>query len=191
MKKKYILLFILVSLMFFSKVEAYEEYKIGDKVDYKGENYYVISDSDEDTNYVTLLKEKSLTVDEINKYGRDESGKLFVNKNIIYRDDTKKVIYEFDNNIGGIAFYSSDGCSSLYYYNGSSISISDSDNSKCVNEYNSSDIKKVVDNWAKDNFNSSDLIEVDGYSSRLLNYDEINNKLGPVTVEYGFKYIKK
>jgi len=93
MKQKYILLFILVSLMFFSKVEAYEEYKIGDKVRYDGNSYYVISHSDENTNYITLLKEKSLTVDEINKYGRDESGKLFVNKNNINTDDPEKVIY--------------------------------------------------------------------------------------------------
>jgi len=73
----------------------------------------------------------------------------------------------------------------------SSISTTESDNSNCINDYNLSDIKKVVDNWTKDNFNSSDLIEVDGYSSRLLNYDEINNNFGPVTVEYGFKFIKK
>jgi len=189
MKKKYILLFILVSLMFFSKVEAYEEYKIGDKVRYDGNSYYVISNSDKNTNYVTLLKEKSLTVDEINKYGRDESGKLFVNKNVVNTNDPEKVIYYFDN-IVGIAYYSGDGCKSEYFWNGSNIEFSNSISTNCVNDYNSSDIKKVVDNWAKDNFNATDLVEVDGYSSRLLNYDEINNNLGPVTNKWGQYFIE-
>ena len=185
MKKIFLIVFILVNFIICNKILAFEEYQLGDKINYKGEDYYVISYSGENTNYVTLLKEKSLTVDELYKYGRDESGKLFVNKNVINTNDPEKVIYEFDNNIGGIAFYSSDGCSSLYYYNGSSISISDSDNSKCVNKYNSSDIKKVVDNWAKDKISISDLIEIEGYKTRILNRRDIYISLGPVSYDYG------
>lgn len=49
-------------------IQAYQEYKIGDKITYNGINYYVIMNSDSNDNYVELMKEIPLTADEINKY---------------------------------------------------------------------------------------------------------------------------
>lgn len=185
MKKIFLGLFILINIIICNRVLAFKEYQLGDEVNYKGEDYYVISYSDENTNYVTLLKKKSLTVDELYKYGRDESGKLFVNKDLINSDDPEKVIYEFEDNSGGIAFYSDDQCRTEYSWNTSGFNLSDDINLGCINKYESSDIKKVVDNWTNDKISISDLIEIEGYKTRILNRRDIYISLGPVSYDYG------
>ena len=73
--------------------------------------------------------------------------------------------------MGGIAYYSSDECWSTYSWYGSSISVNGTNVSGCRNDYASSDIKRVVDNWAKDKLD--DLVEIDGYKARILSIDEL------------------
>ena len=45
------------------------EYRIGDQITYKGENYYVIENSLESQDYITLLKGNPLTEKEVKAYG--------------------------------------------------------------------------------------------------------------------------
>ena len=52
------------------RVNAYDSYQIGDIINFKGEEYYVINNSDANSNYVTVFKVKSLTPDEIYRYGQ-------------------------------------------------------------------------------------------------------------------------
>ena len=72
--------------------------------------------------------------------------------------------FQNDNNIGLTYYYQSDTC---HYRN---------NYSECNNNYDTSFIKTVVNNWSN-SFNS-DLKEVDGYKVRLLNIDELFENLG-------------
>ena len=174
MKKLSYLILVLASLCTFNvKIKAYNAYKVGDEIEYRGDKYYVIYDSGADEDYVTLLKATLLTTDELYKYGKDESDQLFINKYIYNSNNMEKVVFE-EEGYGQIAFYTSETCSFEYKWNGSqiertsnSIAIIDG----CKNEYASSDVKKVLDNWSK-NF-QDDLVEVNDYKVRLLYSDEL------------------
>lgn len=68
MKKSKVIFTILIVFLFLTTVKAYESYKIGDKVNYNGIDYYVIKNSGKDTPYITLLKEHPLNTSEISDY---------------------------------------------------------------------------------------------------------------------------
>lgn len=67
---KKILLFIVLCLSIFisSKVLAYQEYKIGDVVEFRGKSYHVIDNSDSSQNYVTLLRDDNLSMNDLILY---------------------------------------------------------------------------------------------------------------------------
>ena len=73
---------------------------------------------------------------------------------------------------GLISFYSSDSCR---YQN----------TSGCTNDYNQSNVKKIVDNWASDNIKSSDLISVEGYKTRIITANDLIDTLGYTLFSYG------
>ena len=143
---------------------VYQTYSIGDEVTYNGMNFYVIADSDENSDSVTMLKAEPLTVDEVNTYGAGH----------INRYTYSSVGTAYNNNgYGGMTYYSSETCG---YPNGSSGS---SVTTGCTTDYAQSEVKYAVDAWAKDKFQSSDLKEDEtGYSARLITYDELINNLG-------------
>lgn len=171
---KIILLVVSLSLLKNYSILAYNSYEPGDKIRYKNDYYYVIRASGSDTDYVTVLKEKALTVEEVNKYGRNDDGKLFVNKFLINFNDPEKIIYENINGSGDIAYYNSDQCRAQYSWNGSGLEFYDTITTKCNNNFDNSDIKKVLDNWANDMIKSKDLVEVDGYKVRLLSGEDLS-----------------
>lgn len=134
--KKFYYIFVLIGFLFYvNNVYAYQSYNIGDMITYNGDDYYVIEKSDEEKNYVTLLKDKFLTSSEIEKYK------------------------------GDIAEYGMYGKMGLY---------SAKDDSTMAKNYDDTKIKVVVDNWAELEF-GNDLVNVDGYKSRLLNLADISN----------------
>ena len=128
---------------------SYASYTIGTTINYNNENYCVIRNSTENSNYVTAIKQAPLSFNELINFNNGYE---------IGRDD-------IDNNIGTISYYKSDTC----YYN----SDSDKNNSGCINNYNNSFIKNVVDNWSS-SFND-DLIEISRYKARLLTTQELTN----------------
>ena len=146
-------------------------YKIGDEVTYNGINFYVIENSDENSDTVTLLKAEPLTVAEVNKYGGVGTENNHVNMYTAW--DTSDSYYQkaYDNNgYGGMAYYSSSTCGK----NGSKW-ISDG----CTTDYAKSEVKYVVDAWALDKLKANDLKEdKTGYSARLIIYDELTSNLG-------------
>ena len=143
---------------------VYQTYSIGDEVTYNGMNFYVIADSDENSDSVTMLKAEPLTVDEVNTYGAGH----------INRYTYSSVGTAYNNNgYGGMTYYSSETCG---YPNGSSGS---SVTTGCTTDYAQSEVKYAVDAWAKDKFQASDLsVDTTGYSVRLITYDELINNLG-------------
>ena len=140
---------------------VYQTYSIGDEVTYNGMNFYVIENSDENSDSVTMLKAEPLTVDEVNTYGKDH-----VNR---YTDSSVGTAYN-QNGYGGMAYYSSETCG---YVNSSYVSAG------CTTDYAQSEVKYVVDAWAADKFQSSDLsADATGYSARLISHDDLITNLG-------------
>lgn len=182
MKKSLFLILMIMTLFMCNKVYAYKEYKIGDVVKFDNENYHVIKNSNANKNYVVLLKDKPLTVDQIYQYGKDENDNLFINKYSINIDNPEEVVVKINSdNIGGISFYTSKNCKYNYIFNSSSYELDSYDIDNCKSDYKSSDIKKLIDNWSKKYEN--DLIKVDNYKARLIKYDEIVNHLADVDID--------
>ena len=150
---------------------VYQTYSIGDEVTYNGMNFYVIENSDENSDSVTMLKAEPLTVDEVNKYGKDH-----VNR---YTEESVGTTYN-QNGYGGMAYYSSETCgyvNSTWIYDG------------CTTDYAQSEVKYAVDAWAKDKFQSSDLKDDEtGYSARLLTFDELVDNLGYTIIDGDTRY---
>ena len=148
---------------------VYQTYSIGDEVTYNGMNFYVIENSDENSDSVTMLKAEPLTVDEVNTYGVGH-----VNMYNTY--DTSASYYQtaYDyNGYGGMAYYSSTTCG--YPTAGNSTYVE----TGCTTDYAQSEVKYAVDAWAKDKFQTSDLKkDATGYSTRLITFDELTNNLG-------------
>ena len=148
----------------------YKTYKIGDEITYNGINFYVIENSDENSDSVTLLKEEPLTVAEVNKYGGVGTENNHVNKSTRFSRGTA----DDSNGYGGMAYYSSSTCG----YNGSEW-IFDGCNNTTTTDYAKSEVKYVVDAWALDKLKANDLKEdKTGYSARLITYDELTDNLG-------------
>ena len=132
MKKVFSLLIIFLSIIICNKVYAYKEYKIGDKVTYNDIDFYVIKDSNSDSDYVTLLKAEPLTVDEVNMYGEGHVNMLESDDDYYYQS-----AYNV-NGYGGMTYHDQDSVGKSNYEN--------------------SAVKYVVDSWADSNFNKQDII---------------------------------
>ena len=154
---------------------TYKAYKIGDEITYNGINFYVIENSDENSDSVTLLKEEALTVAEVNKYGGVGTENNHVN--MYATRDTSDSYYQkaYDNNgYGEMAYYSSSTCR----YNGKWIS------DGCTTDYAKSEVKYVVDAWALDKLKANDLKEdKTGYSARLITVDDLVDNLGYTIID--------
>ena len=145
-----------------------DNYVIGDKITYNGMDFYVIENSDENKDTVTMLKAEPLTVDEVNTYGIGH-----VNMYATYNTSSTYQTASNQNGYGGMAYYTSTTCG--YPTVGSSTMVT----TGCTSDYTQSEVKYVVDAWAKDKFQSSDLKKDEtGYSARLITYDELINNLG-------------
>ena len=165
----------------YGKKTTYKAYKIGDEITYNGINFYVIENSDENSDSVTLLKREPLTVDEVNKYGGVGTENNHVN--MYSTSNTSFAYYQkaIDRNgYGGMAYYSSSTCGD----NGSEWL-----NDGCTTDYAKSEVKYVVDAWVLDKLKASDLKEdKTGYSARLITIDELTNNMGyEIINSYGQK----
>ena len=140
---------------------TYKEYKIGDIITYNGMNFYVIENSDDMSDSITMLKAEPLTVDEVNTYGIGH-----INR---YAPDSVGTANN-KNGYGGMVYYSSETCG---YVNNSMVY------DGCTTDYAQSEVKYVVDAWAADKFQVSDLsVDETGYSARLITLDELKDNLG-------------
>ena len=140
-----------------------KKYGIGDEVEYNGIEFYVINNSNDDSDSVTMLKKTQLSESEINLYGGSGTENNHVNK---YTSTCVGSAYPR----GGMAYYSSENCG---YVNG------ELNTTGCTSNYEISDVKYVVDAWGSNVFNVNDLtIDSTGYSARLLTVDELHNNLG-------------
>ena len=148
------------------------DYNIGDFITYKNNNYYVIENSKPDQEYITLLRSQPFAVEEIYKYGKDEKGNYFVNDSLVNYKNSEELVFADSSGAGGIAYYSDESCRAVYRFNGSNYEIDSMIVDSCTNNYDSSAVKKIIDNWEQDNFDD-ELVNVDGYTSRILKNDDV------------------
>lgn len=153
----------------------YKNYSRGDKVSINNESYIVVNSSDSNVSYVTLIKEMPLSANDINRYGIDNKGRNIVNNYV--RNSLTNSAYEYDNGVGGMQYYSNINCG---YVDGQLKS------NECNGNYQHSYVKIVIDNWAKDNFNLDNLININGYKVRLINYTEALSISKYLNINYAY-----
>ena len=139
------------------KSPTYTAYTVGDEVRYNNVDYYVIEDSETDEDSVTLLKKTPLTVDEVNEYGGAGTENNHVNRHVTGNSRASDFRKATDHNgYGGMAYYTSSACGYGSAYVG------------CTNDYDSSEIKYVVDAWK--------IVKAPAANeARLITIDEVKN----------------
>ena len=136
------------------QVVAYD-YVIGDQINFAGSNWYVIKNSTAEEDYVTLLKEKVLTNEELGEYAYEDT---------------------YDT----MAYYWSDTCHpNSYGYTNSDWSGCDGHN-----DYEGSKVKEYLEGTYINTLGETNLKEVDGYKIRLITTEELENNgwVGNTTV---------
>ena len=164
MKKILYILVLITFVLCIDKINAYTEYKIGDIVPYNGMDFYVIKDSGSKDDSVTMLKAEPLTVDEVNLYGGVGTENNHVNR---YTHSSVGTAYN-RNGYGGVEYYASETCR---YVNGNYVYTG------CKNDYESSEIKYVVDSWKAAKAQTAT-------EARLITINEVSS-LGYEWVDYG------
>ncbi len=159
MKRENIRNLALIMILVFLGLSNIDAYSYGDEVTYNNMKFNVLKDNGAS---VTLLKQTPLLANDVDYYGRGH-----VNMYNVYSEGYPSVKYEKrsvkENGYGKIAFYSRKTCSNI-----------DENYSGCVNNYNKSDVKYVVDAWASKEFGSENLVNDEtGYSARLMTKEEI------------------
>ena len=147
-----------------------KEFKIGDIIEYNNMLFYVIKNSTKIDDSVTLLKAEPLTVTEVNKYGGVGTDNNHVNAHVNPSESYYQTALD-RNGYGAMQYYSSSTCG----YDSSGNYSTDG----CTTDYGESEVKYVVDAWAADKTDESDLIFDDiGYKARLISYEDLTNYLG-------------
>ena len=109
----------------------YNNFNLGQEVIFKGEKYYVARRSSSLTHYVTLVREKPFTFEELNRYSKDINGQSVVNNYAIVHPNGEVVkgdqgsfnyngryitypiveqgkAFVYEDGTGGMQYYSSD-----------------------------------------------------------------------------------
>ena len=127
---------------------TYDAYTAGQSVTYNGKSYYVLNDSGASKANVTLIKAEPITSAEISSY--------LPSTEIASKVDT-------NGTYATMAYYAAADC------------VSAGDVSGCTTDYSVSNVKQLVDIWATNYTNSSDLVaDSTGYKARLMTYDELS-----------------
>lgn len=137
-------------------INAYTEYKIGDEVEYNEIKFYVIKDSSTLDDSVTVLKKEPLTVEEVDLYGIGHVNMFVSPTSAWYKKSYNR------NGYGGIQYYGSGNCNCI-----NSCIIS-----QCKTDYQLSEIKYIVDAWAKEKLPNG------LYDARILSFEDLTDGLG-------------
>ena len=157
---------------------TYNSYSIGDQISFAGSNWYVIKNSSVEEDYVTLMKEKALTSEEVGEYATNNTRiclDYMVENNI---DGCTTIGETITLPYGTMSYYWSDTCHERETYG-----YTDSDLSGCAghNDYEGSKVRELLETKYIYTLGSQNLKEVDGYKIRLITKDELQNNLGYAT----------
>ncbi len=135
------------------QITVYNEYSVGDVVNFSDSNWRVIKNSTGNEDYVTLMKETVLTNAELGNYA--------------YGTGYDTMSYYWDNNCHPVA----------YGYSSSSYSCNN------TNGYATSKVKEFLEGTYINTLGADNLKEVDGYKIRLITTNELNENLGWVNLQ--------
>ncbi len=159
MKRTNIIIIVLIMILVFIGLGSIKAYNYGDEVVYNNMKFNVLKDNGTS---VTLLKQRVLLTDEIDYYGYGHVN-IYNEYRVGYPSKTYTKSASDHYGYGEMAFYSRKTCSNI-----------SKEYSGCVNNYNKSDVKYVVDAWASREFDSKYLVKDElGYSVRLMTKEEI------------------
>ena len=136
------------------QIEPNYDYVIGDTVEFAGSNWYVIKNSKEDDDYVTLLKETILD----------------------YTDLTKN--YAITTQRKTMGYYWSNTCHDNYTYGTDSYNNSDTSGCAGHNDYEGSKVKEFLEGTYINTLGETNLKEIDGYKIRLITIEELKQNMG-------------
>ena len=145
---------------------TYQVYSIGDTITFAGSNWYVIKNSTEEEDYVTLLKEQILSIDELGDYATGYCTDIDVQYNRYGCTITNK-------KKNAMAYFYTDACLPDSIHSTSFV------DEECINtDYNTSKVKEMLENQYLPTLGSDNLKEIAGYKIRLLNWEDLSNNLG-------------
>ena len=130
--------------------QLYESYAIGDSISFGDSNWYVIKNSSVDEDYVTVIKDRVLTREELGEYAESNS-------------NTMKYKDIYDTSTSG---------------NYASITYDKSNVKKFLEESYLSSLESSSNNEYSNETGATNLKEVDRYKVRLLNVNDLLNNLG-------------
>ena len=160
-KKLLIIVFIFSSIVLSMKIKAYDTYYSGDLVRYKNIAFYVLFDSDSTKDSVQLIKMVPLSHNEINRYTDNKAYLIKLYDGTLSYEESRGDFF------GTMAYYYDNNC---LQSNGNTI---EENYSGCKNDYELSNVKKVIDAWVNENFELNDIVNDElGYKARLLNFND-------------------
>ena len=164
---------------------TYDTYSIGDEVNFAGSNWYVIKNSSSEEDYVTLLKEKVLTNEELGEYAASQTitceASYAANGSYGCTIEGQIVIEKNDT----IPYYWSDTCHYGGYFGYTSGDLSGCNGH---NDYEGSKVKEFLETSYIATLGETNLKEVDGYKIRIIKVEELQNNLGYSTELKGSNY---
>ena len=131
-------------------ISAVSNLDTGDAVKYNNIDFYVVSSNKD---YYTLMKGEPIKSSDVS--------------DLIASTELDSSIVDLSSTYVKIPYYYRDNCNSLSDYSG------------CTTDYTMSDVKQLVDVWASKYLDSNDLVkDKNGYTTRLITYDEMFDYLG-------------
>ena len=144
------------------------EYKIGDIINYNETKFFVIKNSDLEDETVTVLKANPLTEFEIKKYELGHINNYIIN--VVSGEVVK------DDVFSRVAYLSTIDCHNLgqVWSEDAQKYVKDIDYAGCSSDYETSDVKFIVDRWGAETINNDDLsLDSSGYKARLINENDL------------------
>ena len=162
----------------------YDSYSIGDIITFAGSDWYVIKNSTSHEDYVTLLKEKVLTNEELGEYAANHTCTAEnVTKGTYKCTKEGQIIKKYDM----MSYYWDDTCHISGYYGYSNYDYSGYGDH---NDYKGSKARELLEKSYINTLGSENLKEIDGYKIRLAMTEELesNGWLGTLTICTGSCY---
>lgn len=97
----------------------------------------------------------------VKQYSKNQTNYLMLIRKEHLSENEIRDYYNSEYNQFEVPFYKSDNCEN------------ESNSSDCTNKYDKSIVKEILNNWIKENANEADLVEVNGYNTRIVSINDL------------------